>query len=273
MRYPSHTTKMKIKASSSHVFLWGSLLLSLTTGLFADGNRYYLNDHLATTVGTSDAAGEIAALVADAFGAPIAAGQAPSRYTGKSYDDDLGAFVFPFRNYRPEEARWMSADPSGFPDGVNSKSYAAIPNLSIDRDGLYKIEVFSNITSPSQHKVFTIPQGQTTISVSITGNFSLKYNFGGSNGPAATSSESFYYSASLSITNYITGVAIFTGDPAYGQFTVSSDLANGAFVVARTDIPAVTANLGVGSYGMELALFEAWSDTSTLNSGDFKVRE
>jgi RHS repeat-associated protein len=129
---------MKLKASSSRVLLWGSLLLSLTTGLFADGNRYYLNDHLATTVGTSDAAGEIAALEADAFGAPIDAGQAPSRYTGKPYDDDLGAFVFPFRNYRPEEARWMSADPSGFPDGVNGLAYSPNPNSEIDPLGLLK---------------------------------------------------------------------------------------------------------------------------------------
>lgn len=89
----------------------------------AEGTRYYVNDHLATTVGVADAAGEIAALEADAFGSPLAGGANAGRFTGKPYDEHLGAYVFPFRNYRANEARWMSADPSGFPDGVSSISY------------------------------------------------------------------------------------------------------------------------------------------------------
>jgi RHS repeat-associated protein len=90
---------------------------------FAAESHYYVNDPLATTVAIADSAGEIAAMEADAFGAPLAIGEAPGRFTGKPYDADLGAFVFPFRNYRPEEGRWMSADPSGFPDGLNGRFY------------------------------------------------------------------------------------------------------------------------------------------------------
>jgi RHS repeat-associated protein len=118
-----------------------SLIAALALGLtgsvgFAADVHYYVNDPLATTVAIADAAGEIAAIEADAFGAPLAAGKAPSRYTGKPYDADLGAFVFPFRNYRPEEGRWMSADPSGFPDGVNAQTYLASPTFQIDPLGL-----------------------------------------------------------------------------------------------------------------------------------------
>ena len=37
-------------------------------------------------------------------------------YTGKPYDADLNAYLFPFRNYSPDLGRWTVADPSGFPD-------------------------------------------------------------------------------------------------------------------------------------------------------------
>jgi RHS repeat-associated protein len=76
---------------------------------------------------------------ADAFGTPPshdgnAGGSA--RYTGKPYDEDLGAYVFPFRNYRPQEGRWMSADPSGFPNGLNAAIYTTNPVAEIDPWGL-----------------------------------------------------------------------------------------------------------------------------------------
>ena len=57
-------------------------------------------------------------------------------YTGKPYDADLAAYVFAFRNYDPEIQRWTSADPSGFPDGANNNTYAAIPTSQVDLLGL-----------------------------------------------------------------------------------------------------------------------------------------
>lgn len=105
-------------------------------GLEAAGAHYYVNDHLATTVSMIDASGEIAALEADAFGSPLATSGAPERYTGKPYDSDLGAIVFPFRNYRAQEARWLTADPSGFPDGINGRFYIGVYANVIDPLGL-----------------------------------------------------------------------------------------------------------------------------------------
>ncbi len=99
-------------------------------------DTYYVNDHLATTVATADASGEIAQIEADAFGTQTGPVAKDSRFTGKPYDADMGAYVFPFRNYRSDEARWMSADPSGFPDGPNMHYYAASPTRSFDRMGL-----------------------------------------------------------------------------------------------------------------------------------------
>jgi RHS repeat-associated protein len=119
--------------------LIAALALATTgsVGLAADA-QYYVNDPLATTVAIADSAGEIAAMEADAFGAPLAIGEAPGRFTGKPYDADIGAYVFPFRNYRPEEGRWMSADPSGFPDGMNSTHYAPNGYSEVDSLGLFR---------------------------------------------------------------------------------------------------------------------------------------
>ena len=59
-----------------------------------------------------------------------------ARFTGKPYDNDLHAYVFPFRNYDASAARWMSADPSGYPDGINQHFYACMPTMAIDPFGL-----------------------------------------------------------------------------------------------------------------------------------------
>ena len=106
---------------------------------FASGahkDTYYVSDHLASTVATADAAGEIAQIEADAFGTQTGPVAKDSRFTGKPYDADMGAYVFPFRNYRSDEARWMSADPSGFPDGSNQNVYCGNPLLNMDSLGL-----------------------------------------------------------------------------------------------------------------------------------------
>jgi RHS repeat-associated protein len=57
-------------------------------------------------------------------------------YTGKPYDEDLGAYAFAFRSYDPELNRWTTPDPTGFPDGPNPNYYAPIPTTGIDLWGL-----------------------------------------------------------------------------------------------------------------------------------------
>jgi RHS repeat-associated protein len=132
MKHPTNTSLRIGRALLAAL----ALGFAATSAAFASDTRYYVNDHLATTVGIADAAGEIAAIEADAFGSPLAGGANSGRFTGKPYDEDLGAYVFPFRNYRADEARWMSADPSGFPDGVNSNYYAPSAFVGVDPLGL-----------------------------------------------------------------------------------------------------------------------------------------
>jgi RHS repeat-associated protein len=58
-------------------------------------------------------------------------------FTGKPYLEETGQYLFLFRHYDPELARWTTADPSGFPDGANNWQYVAnMATLGIDPDGL-----------------------------------------------------------------------------------------------------------------------------------------
>ena len=60
-------------------------------------------------------------------------------FTGKPYDADLEGYLFQFRTYRPDVARWTSADPSGFPDGANGFAYNVVPTSEIDSQGLKSV--------------------------------------------------------------------------------------------------------------------------------------
>ena len=138
----------------------------------SEGVRYHQHDHLGTTVASYTAAGELAATYeATVFGDGDLAASRAARFTGKPYDVDLGAYVFPFRNYKPEAARWTSADPAGFPDGPNNHFYAPVPTLGVDPWGL-RVATFDSakfsgmfpFTTAHVRAVFTINDSSFTIS-------------------------------------------------------------------------------------------------------------
>lgn len=57
--------------------------------------------------------------------------------TGKPFVQELGGFFFKHRSYSAEDARWTTADPSGFPDGSNCYSFVTgDPINGFDRLGL-----------------------------------------------------------------------------------------------------------------------------------------
>jgi RHS repeat-associated protein len=146
-------------ALGRHLLVIAGLALASSVSSLSAADTYYVSDHLATTTAVADAAGEIASLEADAFGSPVSGGEQAARYTGKPYDEDIGAYVFPFRNYRSDEARWMSSDPSGFPDGSNGRLYAPNPILGMDPLGLAAKVTASSFTagSASGYLSFNIP--------------------------------------------------------------------------------------------------------------------
>jgi RHS repeat-associated protein len=65
-------------------------------------------------------------------------------FTGKPYLEETGQYLFLFRHYDPELARWTTPDPSGFPDGANNIAYMAVPTSQIDILGLVTISSFSD---------------------------------------------------------------------------------------------------------------------------------
>ena len=57
-------------------------------------------------------------------------------FTGKPLVGELG-YAFLFRNYRPEQGKWQTADPLGYPDGWNNFAYCNNSAVySIDQLGL-----------------------------------------------------------------------------------------------------------------------------------------
>ena len=72
---------------------------------------------------------------------PTAFGEGDAAFfTGKPQVPGLGR-AFLFRNYRPDLAKWQTADPLGYPDGWNSNMYGLnTPNAGIDLLGAYWIE-------------------------------------------------------------------------------------------------------------------------------------
>ena len=56
-------------------------------------------------------------------------------FTGKPMIDELG-YSFLFRDYNPNQGKWTTTDPLGYPDGWNNLAYCGnYPGMAIDRDG------------------------------------------------------------------------------------------------------------------------------------------
>ena len=72
------------------------------------------------------------------------------RYTGKPFVKELAVYVFNYRNYSPDLARWTTPDPLAFPDGPNNHLYAPTPTSQLDPFGLQTIafEVVTEIRPP-----------------------------------------------------------------------------------------------------------------------------
>ena len=140
----------------------------------SNGTQFHESDFLGTTLWSIDTKGNVVSFQNDTiFGDGTIKTNRCARFTGKPYDEDLQAFVFPYRNYDEKSARWRSADPAGYPDGLNQHFYAAVPTLEIDTMGL-EIIIYGDITiTPSDGSMYTIENQPTSF------NASLKIKFTG----------------------------------------------------------------------------------------------
>ena len=108
----------------------------------------------------------------------------PTFFTGKHYDQDLGAYVFKYRNYSPDSNRWTSADPSGFPDGPNNYAYAPVPTTEYDYQGLlsqsFNFSYSSGVLNINVTGNWIYEKGSARVSVtSATGRLSTGASVGG----------------------------------------------------------------------------------------------
>ena len=126
-------------------------------------------------------------------------------FTGKPLVGELG-YAFLFRNYRPEQGKWQTADPLGYPDGWNNFAYVNNGvTMNIDwlggctlfstcperTDADYRTETVTQIINNDILCVVTVgcsagsnkcePQGSLDFSFDITGNYwGINFNVKGS---------------------------------------------------------------------------------------------
>jgi RHS repeat-associated protein len=123
-----------VYANEAHIS-GGVPLAAIDAGSESAEMQYFDSDYLGTTTAVYSAEGAVDSKLAASFGAGTESDEL--RFTGKPYDADLDAHVFPYRNYKSEAGRWASADPAGFPDGPNQHYYACVPTMGLDPLGLY----------------------------------------------------------------------------------------------------------------------------------------
>ena len=96
------------------------------------GDKVLFNDLLGNTLGVKDQS-SYQPIRMTAFGE---SDNADAFFTGKPLVGELG-YTFLFRNYRPEQGKWQTTDPLGYPDGWNNFAYCNNNTIMlIDRLGL-----------------------------------------------------------------------------------------------------------------------------------------
>jgi len=93
---------------------------------------------------------QLAAMRAGAASNAIKETEDPAFFTGKPYLASTDTYLFRYRSYAPNVARWTSEDPSGFPDGANHNIYLnnSVTN-GFDPDGLRRREVDTRSIIPT----------------------------------------------------------------------------------------------------------------------------
>ena len=118
-------------------------------GVGRSQTRFALNDQIGSSLLEFDEAGSL--LTFEEFypygdAAIIAAGNADQtrlkrcRYSGKERDSNTGIYYYGFRYYQPQAGRWLSADPAGPVDGMNTYGFVkGNPATFLDAAGLMYI--------------------------------------------------------------------------------------------------------------------------------------
>ena len=137
-----------------------------------NGTQFHESDFLGTTLWSIDSKGNVVSFQNDTiFGEGTIKTNRCARFTGKPYDEDLQAFVFPYRNYDEKSARWRSADPAGYPDGINRQFYACVPTNVCDPLGLASFTISFNNVTPVDGSTYLYEIGKTPRVLTPSGGF------------------------------------------------------------------------------------------------------
>lgn len=170
-----------------------------------NGQTYYYGaDALRSVRELTDSTGAIGQTYRyDVFGAIIQRSGAienPFMYTGREYDAETGLYYYRARYYDPFAGRFISRDPTGYPDGPNARIYAT--------------------NNPA---VFSDPFG-----LEITDNIRDKVGeCNTSNGPEASRAKTRFHS----IKDFLKGT---TGLPAYGR-AIAATTCRRRYIIGPTD--------------------------------------
>jgi RHS repeat-associated protein len=124
----------------------------------ADGSEVFVNEaHTSGGVPVLNSGRTV--IISDYLGNTLSAGMQQlantsygegvenARFTGKLFIEELRGYIFKYRLYSTESARWTSSDPLGFPDGSNVYLYASNPTDTIDPLGTQNAVLYYNNTA------------------------------------------------------------------------------------------------------------------------------
>ena len=158
------------------------------------GDKVLFNDLLGNTLGVKDQS-SYQPIKMTAFGE---SDNVDAFFTGKPLVGELG-YAFLFRNYRPEQGKWQTADPLGYPDGWNNLAYCNNEVTSyIDWLGALKLRsrtvVWAGVSFT--HTWIASDDGSTTIS-----GLPSNENYSGGSGSSGSGSSGSGESAGGSDTD------------------------------------------------------------------------
>ena len=130
------------------------------------GDKVLFNDLLGNTLGVKDQS-SYQPIKMTAFGE---SDNADAFFTGKPLVGELG-YAFLFRNYRPKQGKWQTADPLGYPDGWNNFAY--VNNGVIMKIDLYGTKEVVIFVSGAGEGTFHNAGEQAMNSVYGSGNYTM----------------------------------------------------------------------------------------------------
>ena len=224
-----------------------------------EGVRYHEHDFLGTTLWSTDTKGNLVKDYQDTtiFGEGSIQRDRSARFTGKPYDEDLQAYVFPYRNYDASTARWRSSDPAGYPDGVNQHFYAAVPTYALDPLGCWIVNINSfNVGYPNGTE-FKVTNETDKVSVALLGHANITLSRENGDEGAGFMKFNIKTISGADYSNYTQTLTI-----SENESSVTSDL----------QIHGLTISRGIGNYSFTITLdFGATGKRS--DTGSFSVVE